>query len=95
MTDLLSWQRFMADPAGRALSLPGAEAAAAAAAGVVMSARETAGRAHAVVLGALGLPTVADLERLARRLRSTGQRLDALERSIDRLEAPAARPDAA
>jgi predicted nucleic acid-binding Zn-ribbon protein len=37
-------------------------------------------------MGALGIPSAADVERLTRRLRSVSQRLEAIEDSLDRLE---------
>lgn len=37
-------------------------------------------------MGALNIPSAADLERLTRRLRSVGQRLEAIEDTLDRLE---------
>jgi hypothetical protein len=59
----------------------------------VLEARETAVRAQETAMGALGIPSSADVERLTRRLRSVSQRLegieDALDRLEDRLEAPA------
>jgi hypothetical protein len=59
----------------------------------VFEARETAVRAQETAMGALGIPSSADVERLTRRLRSVSQRLegieDALDRLEDRLEAPA------
>lgn len=38
-------------------------------------------------MGALGIPSVADVERLTRRLRSVSQRLEGIEDSLDRVEA--------
>jgi HEPN domain-containing protein len=49
-------------------------------------AREKAVQAQAVALGALNLPSAADIERVTRRLRSVSQRLEGIEDSIDRLE---------
>ena len=37
-------------------------------------------------MGALNLPSAADLERITRRLRSLSQRLEGIEDAIDRLE---------
>ena len=37
-------------------------------------------------MGALGIPSAADIERLTRRLRSVSQRLEGIEDSVDRLE---------
>ena len=49
-------------------------------------ARERAAQAQEVALGALNLPSAADIERVTRRLRSLSQRLEGIEDAIDRLE---------
>jgi hypothetical protein len=49
-------------------------------------AREKAVQAQEVAMGALNLPSAADIERVTRRLRSLSQRLEGIEDSIDRLE---------
>jgi alkanesulfonate monooxygenase SsuD/methylene tetrahydromethanopterin reductase-like flavin-dependent oxidoreductase (luciferase family) len=49
-------------------------------------AREKAVAAQNVAMGALNLPSAADVERLTRRLRSVSQRLEAIEDSLDRVE---------
>src|SRR4051795_8243732 len=49
-------------------------------------AREKAAQAQEAALGALQLPTAADLERLNRRVRSVSQRLEGIEDSLDRLD---------
>jgi CRP-like cAMP-binding protein len=49
-------------------------------------AREKALQAQEAALGALNLPSAADIERVTRRLRSLSQRLEAIEDAIDRLE---------
>jgi hypothetical protein len=49
-------------------------------------AREKAVQAQNVAMGALNLPSAADLERLTRRLRSVSQRLEAIEDTLDRVE---------
>src|SRR5436189_3681533 len=49
-------------------------------------AREKAAAAQNVAMGALNLPSAADLERLTRRLRSVSQRLEAIEDTLDRVE---------
>jgi predicted RNase H-like nuclease (RuvC/YqgF family) len=49
-------------------------------------ARERAVQAQEAALGALNLPSAADIERVTRRLRSLSQRLEGIEDSIDRLE---------
>ena len=64
-------------------------------------AREKAVHAQEAAMGALNIPSAADIERLTRRLRSVSQRLEGIEDSLDRLEerpspaaeAPAASPD--
>ena len=45
--------------------------------------RERAMRAQEAALGALNLPSAADLERLTRRLRAVSQRLEGIEDSLD------------
>jgi hypothetical protein len=54
--------------------------------------RERAMRAQEVAMGALNLPSAADLERLTRRVRSVSQRLESIEDSLDRLEGRLAPP---
>jgi septal ring factor EnvC (AmiA/AmiB activator) len=49
-------------------------------------AREKAVQAQEAAMGALNIPSAADLERLTRRLRSVSQRLEAIEDVLDRLE---------
>jgi len=49
-------------------------------------AREKASAAQEVAMGALNLPSAADLERLTRRLRSVSQRLEGIEDGVDRLD---------
>ena len=49
-------------------------------------AREKAVQAQEAAMGALNLPSAADLERITRRLRSLSQRLEGIEDAIDRLE---------
>ncbi len=51
------------------------------------SAREKAVQAQEAAMGALGIPSAADIERLTRRLRSVSQRLEGVEDSLDRVEA--------
>ncbi|HMJ94444.1 MAG TPA: hypothetical protein VK486_01235 [Thermoleophilaceae bacterium] len=59
-------------------------------------AREKAVQAQEAAMGALNLPSAADIERVTRRLRSVSQRLEGIEDAIDRLDervaAPAAGP---
>jgi hypothetical protein len=49
-------------------------------------AREKAVRAQEAALGALNIPSAADVERVTRRLRSVSQRLEGIEDALDRLE---------
>jgi hypothetical protein len=49
-------------------------------------AREKAVQVQEAAMGALNIPSAADVERLTRRLRSVSQRLEAIEDSLDRLE---------
>src|SRR5918995_5320368 len=49
-------------------------------------AREKAVQAQVTAMGALNLPSAADIERVTRRLRSLSQRLEGVEDAIDRLE---------
>jgi hypothetical protein len=50
-------------------------------------AREKAVQAQEAAMGALGIPSAADIERLTRRLRSVSQRLEGIEDALDRLDA--------
>lgn len=49
-------------------------------------AREKAVQAQEAAMGALGIPSAADIERLTRRLRSVSQRLEGIEDSVDGVE---------
>jgi chromosome segregation ATPase len=49
-------------------------------------ARERAVQAQEAAMGALNLPSAADIERLTRRIRSVSQRLEGIEDALDRLE---------
>src|SRR5256885_16867212 len=49
-------------------------------------AREKAVQAQEVAMGALNIPSAADVERLTRRLRSVSQRLEGIEDGVDRLD---------
>src|ERR687893_1527721 len=49
-------------------------------------ARERASQAQEAALGALNIPSAADVERLTRRLRAVGQRLEGIEDAVDRLD---------
>ena len=52
-----------------------------------LEARDRAAQAQEVAMGALGVPSAADVERLTRRVRSLSQRLEGIEESLDRVEA--------
>jgi anti-sigma-K factor RskA len=58
-------------------------------------AREKAILAQEAAMGALNLPSAADIERVTRRLRSVSQRLEGIEDAIDRLDERVAAPAAA
>ncbi len=49
-------------------------------------ARERATQAQEAAMGALNLPSAADIERLTRRLRSVSQRMEGIEEAIDRVD---------
>ena len=49
-------------------------------------AREKATQAQEAAMGALNIPSAADMERLTRRLRSVSQRLEGIEDGVDRLD---------
>ncbi len=49
-------------------------------------AREKAAQAQEAALGALNIPSAADIERLTRRVRSVAQRLEGIEDGVDRLD---------
>src|SRR4051794_33472357 len=49
-------------------------------------ARERAVHAQEAAMGALNIPSAADVERLTRRLRSVAQRLEGIEDALDRLD---------
>ena len=51
-----------------------------------LSAREKAVQAQEAAMGALGIPSAADVERVTRRLRSISQRLEGVEDALDRVE---------
>ncbi|HEY4450421.1 MAG TPA: hypothetical protein VGN13_02360 [Solirubrobacteraceae bacterium] len=54
--------------------------------GRAFDAREKAAQAQEVAMGALNIPSAADVERLTRRLRSVSQRLEGIEDGVDRLD---------
>ncbi len=47
---------------------------------------QKAAQAQEVALGALNIPSAADIERLTRRVRSVSQRLEGIEDGVDRLD---------
>jgi hypothetical protein len=49
-------------------------------------ARERAVKAQEATMGALNIPSAADMERLTRRLRSVSQRMEGIEEAVDRLD---------
>jgi hypothetical protein len=53
--------------------------------GRASDAREKAVQAQELAMGALNLPSAADVERLTRRLRSVSQRLEGIEDGVHRL----------
>jgi hypothetical protein len=50
------------------------------------SAREKAAHAQEAAMGALNLPSAADIDRLTRRLRTVSTRLEGIEDALDRLQ---------
>jgi hypothetical protein len=54
--------------------------------GRAFDAREKAVQAQEVAMGALNIPSAADIERLTRRLRSVSHRLEGIEDGVDRLD---------
>src|SRR2546429_2656762 len=54
--------------------------------GRAFDAREKAAQAQEAALGALNLPSAADIERLTRRLRSVSQRLHGNEDGLGRID---------
>ncbi len=54
--------------------------------GRAFDAREKAVQAQEVAMGALNIPSAADIERLTRRLRSVSLRLEGIEEGVDRLD---------
>jgi hypothetical protein len=53
--------------------------------GRASDAREKAAQAQELAMGALNLPSAADVERLTRRLRSLSQRLEGIEDGVHRI----------
>jgi hypothetical protein len=54
--------------------------------GRAFEAREKASQAQEVAMGALNIPSAADIERLTRRLRAVSHRLEGIEDGVDRLD---------
>ena len=54
--------------------------------GRAFDAREKATQAQELAMGALNIPSAADIERLTRRLRSVSQRLEGIEDGVHRLD---------
>jgi hypothetical protein len=54
--------------------------------GRAFDAREKASAAQEVAMGALNLPSAADIERLTRRLRAVSHRLEGIEDAVQRLD---------
>jgi hypothetical protein len=54
--------------------------------GRVFEARDKASQAQEVAMGALNIPSAADIERLTRRLRSVSYRLEGIEDGLGRLD---------
>lgn len=54
--------------------------------GKAFDAREKAAQAQELAMGALNIPSAADIERLTRRLRSVSQRLEGIEDGVHRLD---------
>jgi hypothetical protein len=54
--------------------------------GRVFDAREKASHAQEAAMGALNIPSAADIERLTRRLRSVSYRLEGIEDGVGRLD---------
>jgi hypothetical protein len=54
--------------------------------GRAFDAREKAAQAQEVAMGALNIPSAADIERLTRRLRSVSLRLEGIEDGVERVD---------
>jgi hypothetical protein len=66
--------------------------------GRAFEAREKAAQAQEVAMGALNIPSAADIERLTRRLRAVSHRLEGIEDGVQRLDralSPSALPPSA
>jgi hypothetical protein len=74
------------DRLGRALSELLENPVLTGAIGRAFDAREKAAQAQEVAMGALNIPSAADIERLTRRLRSVSLRLEGIEDGVERLD---------
>jgi hypothetical protein len=74
------------DRLGRALSELLENPVLTGAIGRAFDAREKAAQAQEVAMGALNIPSAADIERLTRRLRAVSHRLEGIEDGVDRLD---------
>jgi hypothetical protein len=74
------------DRLGRALSELLENPVLTGAIGRAFDAREKASQAQEVAMGALNIPSAADIERLTRRLRSVSHRLEGIEDGVHRLD---------
>src|SRR5271155_1431346 len=74
------------DRLGKALSELLESPLLAGAIGRAFDAREKAAQAQEVAMGALNIPSAADIERLTRRLRSVSHRLEGIEDGVHRLD---------
>lgn len=74
------------DRLGRALSDLLESSLLSGAIGRAFDARERAAQAQELAMGALNIPSAADIERLTRRLRSVSNRLEGIEDGVDRLD---------
>lgn len=73
------------DKLGRALSELFENPLVSGAIGRALGARERAAQAQELWMGALNLPSAADIERLTRRVRSVSQRLEGVEDGVSRI----------
>jgi hypothetical protein len=74
------------DRLGRALSELLENPVVSGAIGRAFDAREKAAQAQELAMGALNLPSAADIERLTRRLRSFSQRLEGIEDGVSQID---------
>lgn len=74
------------DKLGRALSDLLENPVVSGAIGRAFDAREKAAQAQELAMGALNLPSAADIERLTRRLRSFSQRLEGIEDGVSQID---------